>query len=149
MEFLDTNDLYNDQIKLVLNYTQEGNEEKQFVPAYQFHICDLNGKIMGQISLRVGHNDRLYYGGNIGYGVKEEYRGHRYAYQACLLLEKLARKHDLEYLIITCDPNNIASSKTIQLANYELIKIADVPSWHNMYDEGKLKVMVYKKQLKK
>lgn len=71
---------------------------------------------MGSCDLRIGHNENLYYGGNIGYRVEEAYRGNHYAGKACLLLFELARKHDLQYLIITCNPDNAASRKTCEYA---------------------------------
>ena len=55
---------------------------------------------MGVCDLRIGHNDNVYYGGNIGYSIGEAYRGHHYAAKACLLLFELAKKHNLEYVII-------------------------------------------------
>ena len=54
----------------------------------------------------------MFYGGNIGYGINAEHRGNNYAGKACKLLFKLAKKHSLDYLYITCDPTNIASAKT-------------------------------------
>jgi len=44
--------------------------EKGWVPAYHFAICNPNGIKMGSCDLRIGHNDKLYYGGNIGYRVE-------------------------------------------------------------------------------
>lgn len=40
---------------------------------------------MGYCDLRIGYNDNLYYGGHIGYGINEEYRGHHYDAKACEL----------------------------------------------------------------
>ena len=77
--FLNTDFLANDEIKLVLEKTAAGGGEKNWVPAYHFSICDNNGNIVGVSDLRIGHNEKLYYGGNIGYSVSEEYRGHHYA----------------------------------------------------------------------
>ena len=101
--FLDTSFLQNDEINLVLERTADGNEEKGWVPAYHFAICNQDGIKMGVCDLRIGHNDKLYYGGNIGYRVDEKYRGHHYAGKACLLLFELAKMHQLEYVIITCN----------------------------------------------
>ena len=72
--------------------------------------CDNNGTKIGVCDLRIGHNENTYYGGNIGYGIDEEYRGHHYAGKACLLLFELARKHEWDYVIITCNPDNFASN---------------------------------------
>ena len=146
--FFPVNDLRNSEILLRLDRTCDAQPEKDWVPAYYFSICLPDGTKIGQCDLRIGHNDRLYIGGNIGYGIDEPYRGHHYAAKACGLLLKQAKKHDLEYVIITCDPENIASSRTCQLAGGQLLETAAVPEWHNMYEEGKRQVLVYRFDLK-
>ena len=41
--FFDTTFLKNDEIQLVLEKTVDGDEEKGWVPAYHFAICNLEG----------------------------------------------------------------------------------------------------------
>ena len=144
MEFRSTEDLRNDEITLLLERTCDAQPEKNWVPAYYFSVCLPDGTKVGQCDLRIGHNDRLYIGGNIGYGIDEGYRGRHYAAKACKLLFRLARKHGLAYVIITCDPSNRASARTCELAGGQYVETAAVPEWHNMYDEGKRRVMVYR-----
>lgn len=143
-EFYPVDDLKSPELFLRLDRTCDAQPEKDWVPAYYFSICLPDGTKIGQCDLRIGHNERLYIGGNIGYGIDESYRGHHYAAKACELLLKQARKHDLEYAIITCDPENFASSRTCQLAGGQYLETVAVPEWHNMYDEGKRQVMVYR-----
>ena len=125
--FKDTSFLYDDEIKLVLERVEDANVERGWVPAYYFAICNHNGVKMGTCDLRIGHNDNSYYGGNIGYSIDEEYRGHHYAGKACLLLFKLARLHDLGYLYITCDPENLASRKTCEYVGAEFLGVKELP----------------------
>lgn len=145
--FLDTTFLKNDEIKLVLEKTVDGNEEKGWVPAYCFDICNLDGTKMGVCDLRIGHNDKLYYGGNIGYSVDKEYRGHHYAGKACLLLFELARKHNLGYIVITCNPDNYASRKTCEYAGGELLEIVGLPEDSDMRDRGETEKCIYRFKL--
>ncbi len=142
--FLDTDFLQNDEIKLVLEKTVDGDDKKGWVPAYHFAICDLNGIKMGVCDLRIGHNGKLYYGGNIGYLIDEPYRGHHYAGKACLLLFELARMHELGYVIITCNPNNYASRKTCEYAGGDLLEIAELPEDNDMRARGETEVCVFK-----
>ena len=142
--FINTNFLKNDKIQLILEKTVEGDPEKEWVPAYHFAICNDKGVKAGVCDLRIGHNDKLYYGGNIGYTVYEEYRGNHYAGKACLLLFELARKHGLQYLIITCDPDNYASRKTCEYAGGELLEIAELPEDNDMRNDGKTEKCIYK-----
>ena len=142
--FIDTAFLKNDEIQLILERTVDGNEEKGWVPAYHFAICNLEGIKMGVCDLRIGHNDNLYYGGNIGYSIDEEYRGHHYAGKACLLLFELAKMHQLEYVIITCNPDNYASRKTCEYAGGKLLEIVELPEDNDMRQKGETEKCVFK-----
>lgn len=142
--FLDTSFLQNDEINLVLERTADGNEEKGWVPAYYFVICNQDGIKMGVCDLRIGHNDKLYYGGNIGYRVDEKYRGHHYAGKACLLLFELAKMHQLEYVIITCNPDNYASRKTCEYAGGELLETVELPADNDMREDGETEKCIFK-----
>ena len=142
--FLNTDFLCDGEIRLALERTADADPVKGWVPAYHFHICDMQGNNMGKCDLRIGHNELLYYGGNIGYSVDEPYRGHHYAAKACRLLFELARKHDLGYVIITCVPENAASYKTCEAAGGVLLETAELPPDNNMRQEGKTHVRIYR-----
>jgi len=45
----------------------------------------------------------------------------------------LARSHDLNPLWITCNPDNIASRRTCELAGATLVEIVDLPENTDMY----------------
>ena len=142
--FINTDFLKNEEIQLLLEKVTEGNEEKGWVPAYHFAICNNKGIKMGVCDLRIGHNDKLYYGGNIGYNIDVAYRGNHYAGKACLLLFELARKHNLEYLIITCNPENIASRKTCEYAGGKLLEVTELPEDSDMRETGETQKCIYK-----
>ena len=143
-EFYPTDDLRDGEILLRLDRTCEGMPEKNWVPAYYFDICLPDGTAAGRCDLRIGHNDRLYIGGNIGYAVDEPRRGHHYAAKACKLLFRQARKHGLDYVIITCDPANRASARTCELAGGRDIETVPVPEDSDMYAKGDREVMIYR-----
>lgn len=145
--FIDTGFLKDNEIKLILEKTVAGNYEKGWVPAYYFSICSLDGIKLGVCDLRIGHNDKLYYGGNIGYSIYMEHRGHHYAGKACLLLFELARKHNLEYVVITCNPDNYASRKTCEYAGGEFLGIAELPENNDMRDKGETEKCIFKFKL--
>ena len=80
------------------------------------------------INLWVGSTSHIErYAGHIGYGVHEEFRGRRYAARSVMLLLPLARRLGLDPLWITCDPENLASRRSLELAGAEFIEIVDVP----------------------
>lgn len=142
--FYDTQDLKDNDIYLRLNKTCEEQPEKKWLPAYYFDICLLDGEKVGHCDLRIGHNEKTYIGGNIGYGIDEAFRGNHYAAKACKLLFRQAKKHGMDYLIITCDPTNIPSARTCELAGGTFLEVADIPEDNEMYSEGKRKVNIYK-----
>lgn len=142
--FFDTSFLKDEEISLVLERTAAANPERGWVPAYYFAICNKDGVKIGECDLRVGHNENTYYGGNIGYSINEEYRGHHYAGKACLLLFELAKLHNLDYLIISCDPDNVASRKTCEYAGGKLSEIAELPEGNDMRSNGETEKCIYK-----
>lgn len=132
MVFLNTDFLQSEEIKLVVARLAEENPERNWVPAYHFHICDLHGNIMGACDLRIGYNDGLYYGGHIGYSIHEAYRGHHYAAKACKLLFSLAQKHGMQYLYITCNPDNLPSRKTCEYLQGDFLGVVELPGDNDM-----------------
>lgn len=150
MTFLDTAFLKDEEIRLVLEKTVEADPAKDWLPAYHFAICDLAGTKMGACDLRIGHNARVYYGGGIGYRVEEPHRGHHYAGKACLLLFELARRHGMEYVIITCSPDNQPSRRTCEWLGGELLEIAELPEDNDMrMEDGETHKCIYRFYLQK
>ena len=134
-------DLEDDTIKLVCNHvTKENFIYKIILKSTKEHI--------GYCDLRTGHNISLYYLGNIGYRIFQEYRGHGYAYKASLLLFKLAKRLEMDYIIITVSPENTASIKTIEKLNCEYVETTDVPVWHFLYRNNEKVKMIYRYNFK-
>ena len=142
--FYPVEDLRDDVICLQLDHTCEAQPEKRWLPAYYFNICLLDGTKIGYCDLRIGHNEKTYIGGNIGYGIDEAYRGHHYAARACALLFRQAQKHRMAYVIITCVPENLASARTCELAGGRFVETAPIPEDNEMYAEGKRQVMIWR-----
>lgn len=143
-EFKDFDYLTGGEIDLRICKKAEPNQEKGYVPAYIFNIT-LHGKeeTIGRIDLRVGSNRNTYYGGNIGYSIDEPHRGNGYAAKACRIIKQVALAHDIQKLIITCNPDNIASRKTCENVGAVLVEIADLPPDNEMYKLGARKKCRY------
>ena len=116
------------------------------VPTYQFHVVHREThEILGNIRLSLGSTPHLErYAGHVGYGVLPKHRGHRYAARAVRLLLPLAYKTGLNPLWITCDPDDLASRRTLELAGAELIEIVDVPSDCIIHRNGHLRKCRYR-----
>jgi tagatose 1,6-diphosphate aldolase len=138
IQFFDVGTLVDDELELILTQRYPGDVRRGFVPAYRFKMTRIDqGKQMGNIELRIGNTTNVVmYGGHIGYGVFSHYRGHHYAARSCKLLFPLARRHKLNPLWITCNPDNIASRRTCEIAGGKLIEVVDLPSYLDMYHSG-------------
>lgn len=99
------------------------------VPTYSFRMLSRNSEQeLGTINLRIGSTLHIeQYAGHIGYGVHPAHRGHHYAARSVLLLLPLARRCGIDPTWITCDPDNLPSRKTLEIAGAEFVEIVDVP----------------------
>lgn len=147
--FFEADDLTDGEIILKVEKLTPANPEREWLPAYHFFICLKEGTKVGDCDLRLGHNEKTYYGGNIGYNVDEPYRGHHYAAKAVRLLVKQARKHGMDFVIITCNEHNTASARSCELAGCKYIETVDLPEYNDMYKEGLRRVMIWQLMTKK
>ncbi|MBI1256504.1 MAG: GNAT family N-acetyltransferase [Chloroflexi bacterium] len=107
-----------------------------------------DGQEMGRIDLRLGNSMPIVmYAGHIGYAVFPEYRGQHYAARSVKLLLPLARKHGLNPLWITCNPDNFASRRTCELAGGQMVEIVELPKNNEMYLRGEPRKCRYRLDL--
>jgi hypothetical protein len=94
-------------------------------------------RVGGGISLRAQTTRaiELYYG-HVGYRVYPFARGHHYAERACRLLLPLARRHGIQPLWITCNPDNFPSRRTCERLGAKLVEIVAVPPRDPLYLRG-------------
>ena len=84
-------------------------------------------KEIGQLSYRDGESRCVYYFGHIGYHIDPPYRGHHFAWRACMLIRNEIRLSGKSSVVITCDPDNDASRKTCERLNCLLEGVSSVP----------------------
>ncbi|WP_066194991.1 GNAT family N-acetyltransferase [Gracilibacillus timonensis] len=142
--FLDFDRIYGKELDLHLYKTIPGNSEKDWIPAYHFDIT-LHGESysIGKIDIRIGHNQQLYYGGHIGYEIYSKYRGHHYEGKAVQLIAQVARAHQMGAVLITCNPDNMASRKTCEYIGATLLEMVDLPPENDMYQRGEKQKCIY------
>src|SRR4051812_41395058 len=105
------------------------------VPAYRFAIV-ADGVDVGSFSFRVGDNDHVRLtAGHIGYNVEEGHRGHGYARLACLAAAPLVSQF-YDEVIITCDPENLPSIRTIEGLGAAYVDEVPVPPHDPHYARG-------------
>lgn len=125
-------------LHLHLNETVLDTSGAETLPTYRFRIRHTrDNKDIGFINLRVGSGENLVcYRGHIGYGIEPEHRGHGYAARACLLILPLARRHGINPLWITCNPDNLASRRTCERIGAHLVETITVPENTEAYQAG-------------
>ena len=103
-------------------------EEMGFGEYFDFIITQHGRKReIGQISLRMGESECVYYFGHIGYHIDPPWRGHHYAEKACRLILPLMRRWDMHSAVITCDPDNFPSIRTCERLGCVWENTVDVP----------------------
>lgn len=143
-KFKDFNYLTDGEIDLKIEEKTLSNEEKGYVPSYKYRITLHNSDdSIGAIDIRIGYNEGTYYGGNIGYMIEEIYRGHGYASKACKIIKDVAIAHEMNKLIITCNPDNFPSRKTCEKTGLKLKDIVDLPTYNDMYKNGERQKCIY------
>lgn len=131
VELLDISDQFEAEVETLLYDI--------FVPSLNRVVgrCEFRNEVVAQ---------ELEYYGNIGYVIYLPYRGNHFAYKACLKLFDLLRQQRPEFqeLIITCNPDNEASQKTIHKLGAEYLKTVDIAAEHPLHKQGEFQKEVYR-----
>jgi predicted acetyltransferase len=113
-----------------------GEPSRGLVPYYHFRILVGDGTDAGHINFRVGDTEHVRNSaGHIGFEIIEAFRGHRYAYQACRAIAPFIRSI-YDVVIVTCDPDNQASVKTIERLGAKFTDVVPVPPHDPQYQRG-------------
>lgn len=113
-----------------------GDSSCGFVPYYHFRILAEGGADVGHINFRVGYTEHVRaFAGHIGFGVLEQFRGRGYALQACRAIAPFVRSIYSDVLI-TCDPDNLPSRKTIERLGASFIDEVPVSPNEPGYQRG-------------
>ena len=137
-QFRDPGVLRDEDLHLILEKTTPADPRRNYVPSYEFKICVSSGQEkVGHVNFRAGSTpDLVRFGGHLGYGVDEAFRGRRLAERACRLLIPFIREHGLKEIWITCNPDNWASRRTCERLGAELVEIVPLPESNDMYKSG-------------
>lgn len=113
-----------------------GDPARGFVPFYHFRVVANGGTDVGHINFRVGNTDHVRFcAGHIGFEILEPFRGRRYAFQAVCALAPFVRSLR-EEVIMTCDPDNHPSRRTIERLGASFIDEVPVPNDDPHYQRG-------------
>ncbi|MBI2423448.1 MAG: GNAT family N-acetyltransferase [Candidatus Hydrogenedentes bacterium] len=116
------------------------------VPVYRF-IMFQEGieEEAGHINLRLGNTDTiLRYQGHIGYAVRPPFRGRRFAARSCRLVLPIFQEHGFTTVWATCNPENVASLCSLELAGAVFVEEVDIPQSYPAYWQGEQAKLRYR-----
>ncbi len=88
-----------------------------------------SGRVAGEIALRLGEGEGLFYLGHIGYHIDPPFRGNNGAQRACKMVLPVFEEMGMRSLVITTDEDNTASIRTCEKLGCILESTVDVPLW--------------------
>src|SRR5712671_4807929 len=125
-----------DQVHLKFVHIVPGDASRGLVPFYHFRILTADDQDAGHINFKVGDTDHVRFCvGHIGFGVSETFRGQSLAYQACRAIAPFVGSF-YPTVIITADPDNHASIRTIERLGGSFIDEVIVPTHDPQYQRG-------------
>lgn len=103
---------FNEWIELVLSIEKDKLHNNVHATTF-FSVRKSDNRIVGSIQLRHFLTEELEkHGGHIGYGIRPTERKKGYGKQQLLLVLEVAKSMKIPKVMISCDKDNIASSKT-------------------------------------
>jgi len=132
-----------DDVTTIFERLTDGNLECGFVPGYHFKILNELSEEVGHLNFRVGDTEHVRFAaGHIGFEVAERYQGHRYAGSACLAVAPWVSEVSGSVLI-TVDPGNLPSIRTIERIGGDFLDEVDVPEGDPHHLRGSFRKIRY------
>jgi predicted acetyltransferase len=101
-------------LSMVADYAAGRNIPEDRVAAALL-LADVDGEVVGRVSVRFALNDFLFTrGGHIGYAVRPAFRRRGYAIQILTLGLAIAKEHGVDPVLVTCNNTNVASAAVIE-----------------------------------
>lgn len=95
-----------------------------------FDIVDRKtSRTAGEIALRIGEGEGLFYLGHIGYHMDPPFQGRHGALRACRMCVPLLQEMGMRSFVITTDEDNYPSIRTCELLGCTLESTVNVPAW--------------------
>ncbi|MEM0970700.1 MAG: GNAT family N-acetyltransferase [Verrucomicrobiota bacterium] len=132
------------QVTLLFDSLTEGDAKRGFVPGYRFRIQNDHLIDVGILHVRVGDTRHVQIAaGHIGYEVQKTYRGHGFAGDACLAIAPWIA-HQWGSVLITVDPDNVPSIRTIERLGAVFLDEVAVPQDDPHYQRGSFRKRRYR-----
>lgn len=123
-------------VRLRFDRVLAGDPVQGLAQAYHFRIQDDRAADAGHINFRIGESYHVVMiAGHVGFEVLPPHRGSSYAYHACRALAPFARHH-YEEVVLTSDPHNAASIRTIERLGAKFLGEVTVPESDPAFPNG-------------
>ena len=124
------------EVSLCFRRLVPAEPSRGFVPYFHFRIIAADNSDVGHINFRVGDTEHVRVcAGHIGFEIAEPFRGRGFALQACRAIAPFVRSL-YNAVTITCDPDNLASRRTIEHLGAEFVDEVAVPAHDPHYQRG-------------
>ena len=121
----DSQSSWAEYVELVASQEDADRVLPGWVPA-TFFLAQVDGQIVGRVSIRHELNDRLLQsGGHVGYCVRPAFRSRGYASQMLTAALEYLSAVGVDRVLVTCGDDNVASVATIERNGGELESIID------------------------
>ncbi|MCF0116907.1 MAG: NUDIX domain-containing protein [Bacilli bacterium] len=98
------------------------------LPYYSYNIIEnKTGKIAGFAIVRIGSDYATTYIGNVDVNIYDNFRGNNYSLEVIKLLFKVFRFYELNSIYLSCDEQNYACRRVIELLGGQLLESAPIP----------------------
>jgi predicted acetyltransferase len=129
-------DLSCGQVRLKFVRILPGDPSRGTVESYYFCILTADDREAGHLNFKAGDTEHVrLYAGHIGFEIKEEFRGLGLALKACRAIAPFIKRFYTE-VIITCNPDNIASIRTIEKLGATFMEEIPVAETDPQYQAG-------------
>jgi predicted acetyltransferase len=120
---LDAAPSWDSYLRVIAEHSAGLNLPERFVPS-TFLVADVDGQIVGRVSIRHELNDHLRReGGHIGYGVLHAHRRRGHATEILRQALVIARALGIDRVLVTCDDDNIGSTGVIESCGGKLDRV--------------------------
>ena len=104
---------------------------------YVFSVYKKGGyKKIGRITLWMATHEDSYIKGNIGYNIHKNHRRRGFAKGACIILLRYLKTKNVQNLLITCNPDNIATRRICKALGAKHIDTTPVPpKWRDHHNK--------------